>query len=130
MCRIGEKMNILNVIPYGRENAISRAEIVRLTGIPDRDMRDYIKQLNTELVKHGEAILSSSGCRGYWRTSSIEEMKAYIAEAKHRQNQIMKNAAPILSLIYKKEGVTVVPVRSHFRHIKSNSVSKSDLSLF
>ena len=43
-------MTLLNAIPYGKENARSRAEIVRLTGIPDRNMRDEVKKLNIELA--------------------------------------------------------------------------------
>ena len=110
-------MNLLNAIPYGRENAVSRSDIVRKTGIPDRRIREEIKSLNRELAKHGEAILSSSGKSGYWRSADIKEMKEYLRESDHRRNQIFLNDEPIRKLVYAKEGVKRVPVRAHFRSI-------------
>ena len=110
-------MNLLNVIPYGRENAVSRAEIVQRLGVSDRAIRDEIKALNRELARHGEAILSSSGKSGYWRSSNLLEMKEYLRESDHRRNQIFLNDEPIRKLVYSLEGVKRVPVRAHFRRV-------------
>ena len=44
-------MNVLDFIPYGRENAISRRELVRLTGFDDRTIRREIKRLTKEAVQ-------------------------------------------------------------------------------
>ena len=120
--------NILNVIPYGKENAISRQNITKLTGVCDRIIRHTVKELNKELVKHGEAILSSSKVRGYWRTTNIYEMKEYIREGKHRQQMLLKNDAPIQQLIYKTEGVRFVPVKAHFRKIEQKVEDENQLS--
>ena len=73
-------MEIERYIPFGRENAISRRELVRLTGIPDRKVREIIKLANRRLKPSGVAILSSSAQRGYWRTDDISEMEAYLRE--------------------------------------------------
>ena len=114
-------MTLLNAIPYGRENARSRAEIVQLTGINDRKIRDEIKKLNAELTKHGEAILSSSSQRGYWRTANIDEMKRYLTESRHRREKLYKNDEPIQKLVYSFEGVKRIPVRAHFRKVNTNT---------
>ena len=111
-------INVLNAIPYGKENAISKSELVALTGLSERQIRREIKELNAELTKEGTAILSSSQYRGYWKSEDIAEMKAYIRESKHRQQMLMKNDAPIQNLIYKAEGVKLVPVRAHLRKIE------------
>lgn len=58
-------MRIEDYIPEGREHAVSRAELVRLTGLPDRNIRQEIKAANRRLTEEGRAILSSSGARGY-----------------------------------------------------------------
>ena len=63
-------INVLNAIPYGKENAISKSELVALTGLSERQIRQEIKELNTELTKKGTAILSSSQHRGYWKAHS------------------------------------------------------------
>ena len=112
-------INVLNAIPYGKENAISKQELVSLLGISGREIRRTVKELNKEITKDGEAILSSSQVRGYWRSKDINEMKAYIREGKHRQQMISRNDAPIQNLIYQIEGVKVVPVKAHFRRIST-----------
>lgn len=117
-------MNLLNAIPYGAENAVSRAELVRITGISDRNLRKAVKKLNNELCRHGEAILSSSGKKGYWRTADIREMEEYIRELNLRAARLRQNASPIISLIYRSEHITVVPVKAHFRKIRRQSELK------
>ena len=112
-------MTLLNAIPYGRENAVSRSELAGLTLIPDRQIRKEIKKLNAELAKHGEAILSSSSGKGYWRTNSVAEMKSYLRESRHRQQKQLQNDAPIQKLVYEMEGVVEVPVRAHYRRIRA-----------
>ena len=111
-------INVLNAIPYGKENAISKSELIALTGLSERQIRQQIKELNAQLTKEGTAILSSSQYKGYWKSKDIAEMKAYIRESKHRQQALMKNDAPIQNLIYKTEGVNLVPVKAHFRRIE------------
>lgn len=121
-------MTILNAIPYGRENAVSRAEVVRRTGLCDRTVRDEIKKLNSELVKHGEAILSSSGKNGYWRSSNLSEMKQYLRESDHRRNRQYLNDEPIRKLVYSLEGVKTVPVRAHFRRVNKAGPEESQVT--
>ena len=41
-------MNIIEYIPYGKENAISRVDLVSLTGCPDRVVRDMIHDARRE----------------------------------------------------------------------------------
>ena len=121
-------MTLLNAIPYGKENARSRAEIVRLTGIPDRNMRDEVKKLNTELAKYGEAILSSSAKKGYWRTDDITEMEAYIKELRRRQNNLLKNASPIIKLIYKARNTKYTYVKPHMRRVNQKEESTNQIT--
>ena len=93
------KGRISDYIPYGKENAVSRAHLVKITGLPDRTIRNLVKEENKRLCKGGEAILSSSSNRGYWRTDSPAEMLAYIHEADHRCREIAANVAPIRELV-------------------------------
>ena len=42
-----EAMAIYALVPWGKENAISREKLVKYTGLTDREVRDRIKLLNT-----------------------------------------------------------------------------------
>lgn len=81
-------MNIISFVPTGRENAVSRYDIAKAVGISERDVRFKIKEANKELERIGEAIVSSSSARGYWRTNDIAEMENTCrnpaAEERHR----------------------------------------------
>lgn len=68
-------MNIAEYIPEGRENAVSRRELARLTGLTDRSIREHIKGANRALIGEGKAILSSSRARGYWISSEVQEWR-------------------------------------------------------
>ena len=70
----GDDMELLNLIPYGRDNAVSRADLVRLTGWNDRKVRDEIKRL----LRNGERILSSSSAKGYWRSDDPDEIERFL----------------------------------------------------
>ena len=62
-------MNILDYIPFGKENAIRRGELIRLTGLDDRSMRKLIEkeQLN------GNLILNMQDGKGYFQPIMPDE---------------------------------------------------------
>ena len=84
-------MNIISFVPTGRENAVSRYDIAKAVGISERDVRFKIKEANKELERIGEAIVSSSSGRGYWRTNDIAEMEKYLQESSRRRATQAKN---------------------------------------
>ena len=108
-------MEIEQFIPFGRENAISRRELVRLTGIPDRKVREIIKLANRRLKPSGVAILSSSAQRGYWRTDDISEMEAYLRENDHRRAALAVNDEPIRQLVAEAKGRKYIYVSPYIR---------------
>lgn len=110
-------MNIIDYIPEGRENAISRAELQKLTGKPDRTIRLMIKQANRELEPKHKAILSSSQARGYWVTDDVEEMERYLNESDRRRRTISANDAPIQRVVCAIKGIDLVPVKAHYRRL-------------
>lgn len=62
-------MNIIDYIPYGKGNAISRKALSDASGLPDRVMR---KQIEKERQNH--AILNSQDGGGYFRPLPEEKM--------------------------------------------------------
>ena len=86
---------VLGHIPAGRENAISRAELCRITGWPDRTVRREIKRL----VSQGVPILSSSQARGYWYSESLQEIEEFIREEDARQRTSRKTTARLRRMV-------------------------------
>jgi len=72
-------MNIIDYIPEGQSNAISRRALCAATGLPDRMMRKEIERARQE-----HAILNSQDGSGYFRPAPGE---AYLIERWLRQER-------------------------------------------
>ena len=106
-------MNISKLIPYGKENAISRAELCALTGFSDRINRKYIERLRQQ----GERILSSSHYKGYWYSDDVVEIEEFIKEEDSRKASSNKSTDKMRRYIAEQRGIKVVPVRQHLRRV-------------
>lgn len=89
MKRVNEEIQALvyNSLGVGKENAISRAELSRITHVGDRQVRAAIESL-----RHNNAILSLDNGRGYYiphRThQGRQEAAKWISQQNHRVNSI------------------------------------------
>lgn len=54
--------NIVDYIPFGRDNAISRQQLAKATGLSDRKLRDAIS-----LARRDTVILNLSNGKGYFQ---------------------------------------------------------------
>lgn len=80
-----------DMIPIGRENAISRPELSRITGISDREVRRQIAELRAEDSDDDLVIASSSRHgRGYFLTDKPDEIRAFIAEMLKRIRMVYR----------------------------------------
>jgi hypothetical protein len=81
----GGKMNILDYIPNGKDNAISRLRLCQMTGLSDREVRSYISNARLETV-----ILNNSDGSGYYRPllTEKEEVRKYINQELKRMKSI------------------------------------------
>jgi len=61
-------MNISEFIPVGKDNAISRSQLVKLTGLSDRIVRDMIA-----LERRNTAILNLQNGAGYYIPSESDK---------------------------------------------------------
>ena len=82
-------MNIREYIPKGQENAISRKNLCRRTGLSDRDLRAYIEKANQE---SDEPIICLLDGRGYFipLPSERDLVWQYIASETSRVNKLSK----------------------------------------
>lgn len=106
-------MSVLDYIPYGKNNAISRERLAQLSGMGDRWMRKEIERLRSE----GHVILSSSHGKGYWRSDDASEIGRYIAENKSRIRMLYKTNRKLTEQYYELTGQRFTTVREHTRRI-------------
>lgn len=65
---------IMNLLPVGKENAISTVDLVRLSGCGSaRDLQERIAYERN----HGAVICSGSG-RGYWKPKDRQEIQEFV----------------------------------------------------
>lgn len=77
-------IDIVAYIPHGEQNAISRRELVRLTGLPDREVRELIAEARYMLP-----IISSG--KGYYRPVTVDEVKRWLAREKKRAISVFRS---------------------------------------
>lgn len=63
-------MDIMTYIGVGREAAITRRELVRLTSLPDRTVREQIEAAR----RNGELIVNAGDGAGYYISDDIGEL--------------------------------------------------------
>lgn len=64
-------MSILDLIPHGRENAVSREYLSATLGISDRKMRHMIENAR----RSGAIILNAQDGRGYYISDDLDDME-------------------------------------------------------
>lgn len=92
-----DKEDLLNLIPYGRDKAVSREMLCALTGEKDREVRRMIAVLRKKHV-----IVSTSWKGGYYQTNNRDEIAHFVAENNSRiyklneSNRTARNALAVL----------------------------------
>ena len=71
---------IYSLIPEGRDKAISRRDLIDVSGLSDSEIRATIKELR--LV--GKIITSHSAIKGYYRPETREQAMEFVREQRHR----------------------------------------------
>lgn len=78
---------VANLIPLGKNNAISTEELLRLSGF--ESMTDLQRQVDLEL-KNGE-IFCFNGADGWWVPKGKVELEEFISFLDNRQKKILKS---------------------------------------
>ena len=78
-------------IPYGRENAVTRTQLVIRTGLPDRRVRREIEKARAD----GNIIINSQTGEGYYRTDDLNEIERQYRQEKGRALAILRQLKPL-----------------------------------
>lgn len=84
-------MRILDYIPTGHKNAISRQMLSSITKLGDRQMRDLISEVNSNDDPH-ELIINLQDGKGYFRPAPDEENLVRIWRAMENSRGLSINA--------------------------------------
>lgn len=78
-------MGIETYIPFGRENAITRTELRRITGKSDRKIREEIEQAR----RRGCIICNDQSGTGYFQTDDLDEISRQYWQNKNRAMSLL-----------------------------------------
>lgn len=78
-------MNISDYIPYGQKNAVSRRRLVRITGLPDREVRELIA-----IARRDTAIINLQNGGGYFRPLPEEKrlVERWMSQERKRAKRV------------------------------------------
>ena len=80
-----ESIKIVDYIPSGKENAISRQQLERVTGLSDRDVREAIS-----LARRNPVILNLSNGKGYFQPIQGEEDDLVVKYFKQEDSRLKR----------------------------------------
>ena len=86
-------MSIIDMIPLGAENAITRAELAAKSGLSDRRMRLAIQQARS----NGELILNTQDGRGYF-LGTVDDLDAI-------QRQYKQDTARAMAILKRRKAM-------------------------
>lgn len=122
-------MNLLDCIPTGRDNAISRKDLAAYSGLPDRLMRNQIE----ELRKHVPVLNLQDG-NGYFQPGieEFELVKIWVRQQKSRSRSIENStlgAEKWIAEQFAASGERITLVRQHLRRMDRKKEVEGQLTL-
>lgn len=86
------EVDIVKHIPFGRENAIGRAELAMKVGCSDRTMRDLINA-----ARKREVIVNIQNGSGYYRPTEndVGEVEKFKRQEENRAKDIFSGLQPV-----------------------------------
>ena len=79
-------MKITDFIGTGRENAVTRSQLVTILNLPDRRIRRLIQ----EARERGEIIINAQDGAGYYISDDVGEMKRQLALNRSRAMSVLR----------------------------------------
>lgn len=92
-------MNITDFIGTGRENAVTRSELVTILNLPDRTVRRLIQ----EARDRGEIIINAQDGAGYYMSDDVGEMKRQLALNRSRALSVLRQQTHLMRKIREAE---------------------------
>lgn len=91
--------DITNFIGIGKENAVTRKQLVSLLGLPDRRVRRMI----AEAREHGAPIINDQDGYGYYLSNDLYELRRQYITNRSRALSIMRQQRSLREKIEEAE---------------------------
>ncbi len=111
-----KSVEVITYIKAGRANAVTRAQLVNLTGLSDRKVRKKIEHYRN----YGIPIMSASDGKGYWLATTTVEIERFLREADNRARA--QQYIKLRRTVAAAKGEYLVTVRQHYRRLKPHEV--------
>ena len=95
-------MSIVDFIPVGKENAITREALAQRVNLPDRSVRKMIEAAR----KGGALIMNAQDGTGYYRSEDIGELKRQLQRNHSRAMSILVQQKHLRRKIKELEGMS------------------------
>lgn len=89
-----EIQRLLEIIPFGKENAMHAEDIAVSMGYPVGGNQVETRQLIRSAIQQGNIILSTPK-DGYWRSKTKQEVEDYIDSLQNRAAEIITRSTEI-----------------------------------
>ena len=95
-----KNINIINYIPFGRENAISRKGLCIKTGLSDRSMRELINK-----ARKKDVIINLQNGGGYYRPTKEDkvDVEKFKRQEENRAKEIFRGLQPVRKFLTEAE---------------------------
>lgn len=93
-------MNVLDYIGTGRENAVTRQELVRRMDLPDRKVRNMIEAARRD----GALIVNDQTGAGYYISDKLEDLRHQYTRNNNRAMSILVQQKHLRRRIKELEG--------------------------
>lgn len=87
MEEIKAEEKLLSVIPFGKDNAISRKDLMNVMECSERELRLIIS------LARQDAVIINNQCAngGYYQTDDVNEIQKWVKQETHRAKSIFGN---------------------------------------
>ena len=85
---------VLDAIPFGKENAVTREYLTAKTGLPDRQVRKAIEE-----IRRNHIVLNDQDGKGYYRSYDLDDIERFYRQERARALAVLYRMKPMRILL-------------------------------
>jgi hypothetical protein len=85
---------VLDAIPFGKENAVTREYLTAKTGLPDRQVRKAIEE-----IRRNHIVLNDQDGKGYYRSYDLNDIERFYRQERARALAVLYRMRPMRVLL-------------------------------
>lgn len=85
---------VLDAIPFGKENAVTREYLTAKTGLPDRQVRKAIEE-----IRRNHIVLNDQDGKGYYRSYDLDDIERFYRQERARALAVLYRMRPMRILL-------------------------------